>query len=265
VDSGRPIAAEEWAAARAVRKGETSIDEEIRIQCFDGSSKTILNSAIPLRDAVGNINGAIVVNQDITSRKQVEEQLREAMTALDAANQELQQVLMREQLMARTDHLTGISNRRHFFEVSEQLFTVAQRYQTPLSVLMFDIDHFKRINDKYGHQAGDTLLKCVALIADQHVREADILARYGGEEFIVMLPNTSAREALAAAENIREQVAACQEIGTCNDARITISVGIASILPGEDSLNRLIQRADQALYSAKNAGRNCSKVFAAAQ
>lgn len=263
LDDGRPVTAEKWAAARAIQKGETSIDEEIRIECFDGASKIILSSAIPLRDNMGKLNGAIVVNQDITPRKQVEEKLHEALAALNKANRELQRVLAREQHRARTDHLTGLNNRRHFFEMSEQLFTVAQRYQTPLSVMMFDIDHFKEINDQYGHQAGDEILKCIARIADEHVREADVLARYGGEEFIVMLPNTDANEALAAAENIRERVAACRETDLCKLARITISAGIADMLPEDDSLNRLIQRADQALYAAKHSGRNCSRVFPA--
>lgn len=261
LSTGRRIAAEEWAAARAIQKGETSIDEEIRIECFDGSRKIILNSAIPLRDAAGGITGAIIVNQDITARKRVEEQLLQANTAIDAMNRELQQVLAREQLKARTDDLTGLSNRRHFFELSQQLFTVAQRYRTPLSVFMFDIDHFKRINDTFGHQVGDALLKRVTRIAREHTRESDVFARYGGEEFIVTLPNTTAPEGFATAEDIRQRIAACREIAGDRDVSVTISAGIAEILPGEDTLDRLIQRADQALYDAKKAGRNCSRMF----
>jgi len=264
LSTGRRIAAEEWAAARAIQKGETSLDEEIRIECFDGSTKVILNSAIPLRDAAGGVNGAIIVNQDITSRKRVEEQLILANAAVDAMNQELQQVLTREQLKARTDDLTGLNNRRHFFDLSKQLFAVAERYQTPLSVLMFDIDHFKRVNDRFGHQVGDAVLKRVAQIARKNTRDADVLARYGGEEFILTLPNTCAQEALAAAENIRERIAACREIADGEEVSVTISAGAAARLPDEDTLDRLIQRADEALYAAKSAGRNCSRVFSPA-
>ena len=258
LDSGRPITKDEWAGARAIRNGETSIDEEIRIQCFDGSSKIILNSAIPLRDETGRISGAIMVNQDITSRIHVEEQLREANLAVDAANLQLQEVLKRERLNARTDELTGLSNRRHFFEVGQQLFNVAQRYDTPLSVLLFDIDQFKRINDQYGHQLGDEVLKAVARIARERVRDADLLARYGGEEFIVILPNTGSEEAFAAAEHIRQGIAECRDMAGEPGLAVTVSVGIAEMRPSETP-RQLIERADQALYAAKNAGRNCTR------
>jgi len=262
LDSGRPIAADEWAAARAISKGETSIDEEVRIECFDGSSKIILNSAIPLHDDAGRMTGAIIVNQDITSRKHAEEQVRKANASIDAMNRELQQVLARERLKARTDDLTGLNNRRHFFELGNQLFAVAQRYRTPLSILMFDLDHFKRINDLYGHQMGDTILKRVARMAQEHLRHADVLARYGGEEFIVVLPNVGAHDALAAAENIRACVAAYRESAGDSELSVTISAGIAEILPGDDVLDHLIKHADQALYAAKHAGRNRCRIYA---
>jgi diguanylate cyclase (GGDEF)-like protein len=261
LDTGQPIAADDWAAARAINKGETSIGEEIRIECFDGSSKIILNSAIPLRDDDGRVNGAIIVNQDITSRKQVEDELLRANASIDAVNRELQHALEREQLMARTDELTGLHNRRQFFELSNQLFAVARRYQTPLSILMFDLDHFKQVNDIYGHQVGDRVLACVARIARDHLRGADVLARYGGEEFIAALPRATAADAFLAAEHLRENVAACRDIDGDENLRVTISVGVAGMLPGDDTLDRVIQRADEALYEAKDAGRNCSRLF----
>lgn len=264
LDSGKPVAADEWAAARAIRKGETSIDEQIRIECFDGSGKIILNSAVPLRDEDGRINGAIIVNQDITARYQAEAKLRETGASLDAANRELQQVLVREQLNARTDALTGLSNRRHFFEVGEQLFAVAQRYHAPLAVLLFDVDRFKQFNDRYGHHAGDAILKRVAALAREHMREADVLARYGGEEFIMALPNTDAQGAHAVAEAIRQRIAEASIRIDHEQAGVTISVGCADILPGDDAIERIIQRADHALYEAKDAGRDCSRVFGAA-
>ena len=260
--SGLPIAAGEWPAARAIQNGETSLDDEIRIECFDGSSKVVLHSAIPLRDAAGGIKGAIVLNQDITARKQAEDQLREANAAIEVVNAELQQALAREQRMARTDELTGVSNRRHFFELGKQLFAIAQRYQTPLAVFMFDIDHFKRINDMFGHQIGDAILRRVAEVSLEQTRGADVLARYGGEEFIVTLPNTTAREALAAVENIRQKIAGCDEVFGGRTVKVTISAGVAEIAPQDDSLERLIQRADHALYAAKRAGRNCSRLWA---
>jgi diguanylate cyclase (GGDEF)-like protein len=261
LSTGKRIAAEEWAAARAIRKGEISLDEEIRIECFDGTTKIILNSAVPLRDAGGNINGAIVVNQDITSRNQMEAQLFEAKAAIEKINLELQRVLAREQVNARTDDLTGLSNRRHFFEVGGALFAAARRYQTPLSVVLFDIDHFKLLNDKFGHRVGDSVLQAVARISRERMREADGLARYGGEEFIAILPNTTSREALMLTESLRERIATHRQIANEAEVSLTISAGISEMRSGGDTLERLIERADQALYAAKNSGRNCSRVL----
>lgn len=264
LDSGKPIAAHEWAAARAIRKGEISIDEEIRIECFDGTSKVILNSALPLRDASGRVSGAVIVNQDITARRKSQEALEAANTAIDAVNRELQQVLGREQQKARTDDLTGLCNRRHFFELAEQLFAVSRRYDTRLAMVMFDLDHFKQVNDRFGHLAGDAILQCVARVARAHARAADVLARYGGEEFVLALPNTDAAEALAVAEKLRAAVAACSEIGTLGVGAVTISAGIAERAAGDDTLEHVIHRADEALYEAKRAGRDRSRVLAPA-
>lgn len=255
--SGKPIGAEEWAAARAILRGETSLNEEVRIQCFDGSSKIILNSALPLRDGAGAVSGAVIVNQDITASKRAEQDLA-------AANAALQEGMAREQALARTDVLTGLGNRRHFFDVGAQLFTVAQRYGTPLAAVLFDIDTFKRVNDERGHQAGDAVLRDVARIAREHARDADLLARYGGEEFILLLPNTGAAEALVAAELLRERVAADAAAAEAAGRRVTISAGVAGLAGADDTLDALIRRADEALYAAKRAGRNRSHLAGAA-
>jgi diguanylate cyclase (GGDEF)-like protein len=260
---GLPIPAEEWAAVRAVHAGKMSMDEEIRIEFLDGTGKTILSSTLPLYDTGHRITGVVIVNQDISSRKKDEELLRRAKEAVvEAVNRELELALAREQTMARTDALTGVNNRRHFFDVASREFTVAQRYRSPLSVLLIDIDHFKVVNDTLGHQVGDEVLKCVAQLTAGHLREADVFARYGGEEFIALLPNTSAQGASVVAENIRTGIAS-RGIGTDQGhAGVTISIGVADMLPDGDSLDRLVRRADMALYAAKEAGRNRSMVFA---
>lgn len=206
----------------------------------------------------------VTAHHDISGRKQIEEELVETHSAVGALNRELQLVLAREQVKARTDHLTGLYNRGHFFELTSQLFNVAQRYRTPLSIVMFDIDDFKRINDGHGHHAGDAVLRRVARIAREHTRDSDVLARYGGEEFIVARPNTGARDALVAAENIREHIAECRENVGELALNVTISMGVAEIVPRDETLDRLIARADHALYVAKGAGRNCSRIFSPA-
>jgi len=260
LSTGQPIAADEWAAARAIRNGETSIDEEIEIECFDGTHKIVLNSAMPLYDAQHRISGAVIVNQDITRRKRSEEELVRTKEALELANRELQQAVEREQLLARTDVLTGLSNRRHFYDLAEHELTVARRYRHPLSVILFDIDHFKRINDTWGHHVGDVLLKRIAEIAQAEMRASDILARYGGEEFIVLLSNSDARQAVVVAERIRARIAADRIDAGTERVGVTISAGIAEMLP-RDLLDHVIRRADEALYRAKNGGRNRTVLF----
>jgi diguanylate cyclase (GGDEF)-like protein len=191
-----------------------------------------------------------LVHENITERKLAQEALREAESAL-------QDALGREQRMARTDELTGLRNRRHFFELAEPLFAAARRYASPLCVAMFDLDHFKRVNDRYGHHAGDEVLRAVAGISAAQTRAADVLARYGGEELVLALPGTSGRDALAAAEKIRRAIEAATMPG---GLRVTVSAGVAE-WRGEPTLDALIRRADAALYRAKASGRNRSVLF----
>lgn len=199
--------------------------------------------------------------QDITERKQSEDALRQAKVELEAKNQELYQAYVREQLLARTDTLTGINNRRYFFEVAVHEFNAAVRYGHPLSAIMFDIDHFKELNDTYGHQAGDDMLRSLAQLARQHLRDADILARYGGEEFVILLPYTKLKQACLVAERIREKVSTFRLAVNGAEIGITLSLGVAEFDEQTDSLDKLIQRADQAMYEAKSGGRNRTLVF----
>lgn len=199
--------------------------------------------------------------QDITERKQAEDALRQTKSELEIKNQELYQAYVREQLLARTDALTGINNRRFFFEVAVHEFNAAVRYGHPLAAIMFDIDHFKHLNDSYGHQAGDDMLRSIAQLTRRQLRDADILARYGGEEFIILLPYTNIKQACLVAERIREQVAAFRLAIEEKEIGITISLGVAEFDTQADTLDKLIQRADQAMYDAKNGGRNRTLVF----
>lgn len=261
LDTGRLIEAHEWAAARAIREGETTINEELMIETFDGlTRKVILNSAIPLRDDNGAISGAIIVNQDITSRKLMEDMLRNAGKAVEDANRELREVLSREQAKARTDELTKIANRRHFFDLANELFSVADRYEESLAVIIFDVDHFKQFNDLFGHDVGDMVLREVAQLAHAQMRQPDVIGRYGGEEFVAVLPNTDAHGATVVAENIRRQIAGWR--GEVNGKRLQVSVslGVAERMAGDDRIENVIKRADQALHLAKSAGRNCTRI-----
>jgi diguanylate cyclase (GGDEF)-like protein/PAS domain S-box-containing protein len=202
----------------------------------------------------------------ITERKWAEEELRRAKDELETANLELQQSLEREKLLACTDGLTGLCNRRHFFELADREFHAAVRYRRPLAFLMFDMDNFKQVNDTLGHAAGDKLLALVAQTTAAQMRASDVVSRYGGDEFIFMLSHTSAGQALIVAERIRASVAALRMDALQDDKGplgITLSIGIAGmrLAPLDENVERVIQRADEAMYAAKQAGRNRTVIF----
>ncbi len=155
------------------------------------------------------------------------------------------------------DELTGVANRRAFqYELSRRM-TEWHRQETSLSMILVDIDHFKKFNDTYGHQAGDSVLREVARAIYAAVREVDLVARYGGEEFSVILPNTTLADAKEAAERVRSVIEASRFEYEGFKLRLTVSVGVAHVRAGEDS-DSFIQRTDAALYASKEAGRNCA-------
>jgi len=156
-----------------------------------------------------------------------------------------------------TDGLTGLTNIRHFREQAHREHSRARRHKDPYSVLMMDIDHFKKVNDVYGHSVGDTVLREMAAIIREAVRLTDLPARYGGEEFIVLLPRTRLPEAAIVGERIREAVERKVFADPSPMLRCTVSIGIADFHPGTDGTEKtVIEHADQALYSAKRGGRN---------
>lgn len=173
------------------------------------------------------------------------------ITQLQALRQELER-------QTRTDSLTGIANRRAFFERAEQEFSRCQRHGTPLSLLAIDIDHFKQINDAYGHPAGDAVLQRFAARCRETLRSEDLCARTGGEEFCILLPDARAADAHATAERIRQLLREHPVSDEHPELRITASFGIAGLGAGDANFGALFSRADRALYAAKQAGRDRS-------
>jgi len=159
---------------------------------------------------------------------------------------------------ASADPLTGLSNRRHFAEWFEAEIRQARNYIQPMSLLLFDIDHFKKINDSWGHPAGDLVLKKLAEITRSHTRSSDLVARYGGEEFAVVMASSSRDQALSYAECLRRLIASAEFRipGQASPIKITISGGIATFPADGESASGLIQSADEALFAAKQQGRN---------
>jgi diguanylate cyclase (GGDEF)-like protein len=187
--------------------------------------------------------------------KLLQDQLVEKNRELDRANKELDR-------LSRTDGLTGLFNRRYFEERFAVEFARSNRYRAPLSCLMIDIDHFKRLNDAYGHAFGDKVLQAVSGVAQHMLRDVDMLARYGGEEFVALLPETGPVEALRVSERVRqgiERLKLVHEAQSNESKRVhcTASIGVATFpVPGLESAEALLRAADDALYAAKEAGRN---------
>ncbi len=158
--------------------------------------------------------------------------------------------------MAAVDWLTGVYNRRHFEKLARAEFARSQRYLRPLSFLMLDIDHFKEINDRFGHAAGDRVLKAIANACCSAKRDSDVVARVGGEEFALMLPETTAEAAMKLAERLRQQIGASYVTIGKEQVNVTISVGVAGAAAATSGIESLLGRADHALYQAKRSGRN---------
>ena len=206
--------------------------------------------------------------ENITEPKLDESELRRAYHALEIAHRELQESFAREQHLARIDELTGVNNRRSLVEFMEQEFKVAMRYRMPLSVVMFDIDDFKQINDTFGHTVGDQVLQCLTKVVRMKLRSADVIGRYGGDEFVILCPHTSAQEALPIAERIHTSSASIRMKTDNGPLSITVSIGIAqaphSSVPGPDKSDtpeNLLRCADRALYTAKQTGKSRTIIF----
>jgi diguanylate cyclase (GGDEF)-like protein len=164
-------------------------------------------------------------------------------------------------LKASMDSLTGLHNRAEILRVLERELNRMHRHGYTMSVLMIDVDHFKRINDQHGHPAGDEVLRHIGSILQNTMRSYDDIGRYGGEEFIAVLPETNLNQAIAAAERIRACVEQAEVRYNKLQFKLTISVGAVTSFGAEDTPTGLIERADMALYAAKQAGRNCVCAF----
>ncbi len=206
------------------------------------------------------------MEREIIERYRSQMELHYAKEALEAANQDIKAALEREQSLARTDGLTGLFNYRYFFQLASREYGASLRYQRVFSIIIFDADHFKQVNDTLGHLAGDKLLVTLAQTLTAQMRSADIPARYGGDEFVILLPETNAHQAFHIAERIRVNVEAAPREVNQEKFIITLSMGIAELCtdPADKNIEQVVQRADHALYQAKQSGRNRTVIFDAA-
>jgi diguanylate cyclase (GGDEF)-like protein len=201
------------------------------------------------------------VLKDLAAMAVDEMELHKSLKRMHASRLALQKANRQLETMAATDALTGIANRRAFDAATARELRRAARERSPVSLLLFDADNFKKYNDRYGHQAGDAVLKAIAAaLHDAEQRPADLAARYGGEEFAMLLPDTDAGGAMIVAEGVRAAImAAGIEHGGNRHGVVTVSVGVATIVPGAKATQLdLTKPADAALYRAKEQGRNAA-------
>jgi diguanylate cyclase (GGDEF)-like protein len=168
---------------------------------------------------------------------------------------QLKATLLEVERLAYLDSLTGVYNRRSFLKAAEEEFQRAVRYKSMFAILLLDVDHFKQVNDTYGHLVGDRALITFSSVVSDTIRNVDLVGRYGGEEFVVLMPQTDASQALAAAERIRSLVETTS-ISHTNPFNITVSIGIAVYQRYDMTIDHILQRSDHALYQAKAKGRN---------
>ncbi len=234
-----PVSEQEITRAnvlKVIRDGIPLKDFETKRLTKQGKLINVNISASRFNDHHGNPAGMVVILRDITKSKTMEAELKR---------------------LASTDPLTGADNRRSFLEKGAYELRRAKRYNHPFSFLMMDVDHFKAVNDAYGHQLGDQVLKQLVSESYKVIRVTDIFGRLGGEEFAVILPETNTDTALIVGKRLNQKLANIQIKSDQGRIRFTVSIGFAMFEKDEDTVETIMARADSALYKAKMAGRNC--------
>jgi diguanylate cyclase (GGDEF)-like protein/hemerythrin-like metal-binding protein len=241
---------------RAVASGRTPAEAVAEGDRVAGAATaTLLRSVNALFDVLS------VRNRELVELAQsLEAKVVERTQALSGANDELQHLVRRVEHMAMTDFLTGLPNRRHAMERMAAARAASVRHGQPLACMLIDADGFKQVNDAYGHEAGDGVLKALAGLIRESVRAEDDACRLGGDEFLVVCPQTPLDGAVRVAERVREAIAGLNVPAGAGAWRASVSVGVAALTPAMLDLESLLRAADEGVYLAKRRGRNCVAV-----
>jgi diguanylate cyclase (GGDEF)-like protein len=239
-----------WTAALQEGQVQSAVPLEFA-EGPDGARKLMVNAAAICDEHCGK-RGTIATFDDVTELDRQSVQLREMLHELELSRDEIRRQNQELEQLATKDPLTGCLNRRAFFERLQMEFLLAQRHNHDLACIMLDIDHFKAINDRHGHSAGDEVLKSLAQTLRSTLRVTDAVCRYGGEEFCILLPSTDAEKAAVVADYARCQIAEKK----VQDIKVTVSFGVSGLAPGMTNPQQMLDQADKALYQAKDRGRN---------
>ncbi|MDT8341163.1 MAG: sensor domain-containing diguanylate cyclase [Longimicrobiales bacterium] len=243
-----PLPVELAAAWTSVRRrlgdADIPVSERVPLRGPHGQVVPFEMRVTMMRPGEGSGGRAVLVLRDITTQEALERELRSASAALSR--------------LAHTDELTGLANRRSLMDRLREEVDRAHRYGRPLTLVLLDLDHFKRVNDQWGHAAGDEVLRVTARALERISREQDLPGRMGGEEFAVVLPETDAAGGRILADRLRLEIGRCtHETDSGETFRVTASLGVATLAPGSGTdMDTLVQRADVAMYRAKELGRN---------
>ncbi len=221
---------------------------------FGDSETTYSVSAALIVNEQGETRGILASFEDVTQLEKKKNELGELVKHLHRSSAAIQRQNRDLEQLANHDPLTGCKNRRSFFDSFHTLWLAAKRYEMPISAIMVDIDHFKSINDTYGHSVGDDVLRLVSATLQSPLRESDILCRYGGEEFAIVLPNTDIDQAFVVAERLRCAVAQTQM--PVSKLKVTASMGVSAMSESTADPQEMLDQADQCLYASKRQGRN---------
>lgn len=224
----------------------------LTLQLGENERRTFMVNSAPILDDRGQVRGVLASFDDITPLEKKKAELLDMLTALKRSREEIQRQNEQLRIMATQDPLTGCLNRRAFFERAAQIWDGPETARTSLSCIMLDVDHFKSINDQYGHSRGDEVLRAVAAAALQVVGRAGLVCRFGGEEFAVLLTQHELTAGQMMADRLRRAI---EELNFDN-LRVTASLGVSSAAFGAGTPQQLLDQADKALYVAKRAGRN---------
>lgn len=275
---GQVLSAQDWLVAglggdvsghpwmRAIGERAAVSGVTVQVTGADEHAQQLIINAVPISDSGGRVRGCLATISDVSPLHRANAALRHAMSELTESRAQVEHQNVELKRIATRDPLTGCLNRRAFTEAYEILFEGARATAMPLSCLVLDIDFFKKVNDSHGHSIGDRVIQEVARALTDVSRSSDLVCRYGGEEFCVVVPGMDARQAVVVAERMRRRIerdcgAAVREV---TGLKVTVSVGVATLVPTVNTPLELVDFADQALYRAKRDGRNRVEIYGAA-
>jgi diguanylate cyclase (GGDEF)-like protein/PAS domain S-box-containing protein len=267
---GKPLSSMSWLEAdlpadeslhpwvQAMADGAPTTGYALEVREASGAASHVLINCAPILDQLERVKGCLATFDDVTELHRSNERLRETLVELAVSKEEINQKNEELHRLAKRDSLTGSFNRRAFFEALERMYAEACEKALPLSCLLIDIDHFKGVNETYGHAIGDRVIGAVARLLAASSRTVDVVGRYGGEEFCVALPGVDHETAVAVGKRICKAIEEqCGKgVREVPGLRVTVSVGVAALSSDVGSVAELVSRADRALYQAKRTGRN---------